>query len=57
MLPDGTSVLLVRVHGRVSAFVDRCPHQRVPLNLPEGDFLEALPLSIDAEGNIHLASE
>ncbi|MCE8035862.1 Rieske (2Fe-2S) protein [Billgrantia tianxiuensis] len=89
-LPDGRHVFLVRVHDQVSAFVNRCPHQGVPLNLPEGDFLEAggeliqcgmhgalflpetgecvfgpcqgrfleaLPISIDAEGNIHLAGE
>ena len=40
-LPDGRAAFLVRVHGRVSAFVNRCPHQQVPLNLPDGDFLEA----------------
>ncbi|MCE8017504.1 Rieske 2Fe-2S domain-containing protein [Halomonas sp. MCCC 1A17488] len=90
VLPDGRSAFLVRVHGRVSAFINRCPHQRVPLNRPEGSFLEAggeliqcgmhgalfLPesgecvfgpcqgrflepvaISIDAEGNIHLAGE
>lgn len=89
-LPDGRKAFLVRVHGQISAFVNRCPHQQVPLNLPEGSFLEAggeliqcgmhgalfLPesgecvfgpcqgrflepvaVSIDAEGNIHLASE
>lgn len=89
-LPDGRQAFLVRVHGRVSVFVNRCPHQQVPLNLPDGDFLEAggeliqcgmhgalflpesgecvfgpcqgrflepLAISIDAEGNIHLASE
>ncbi|MFQ3790069.1 Rieske (2Fe-2S) protein [Halomonas sp. A29] len=39
-LADGRNAFLVRVHGRVSAFVNRCPHQRVPLNLPDGHFLE-----------------
>ncbi|MGQ4878217.1 Rieske (2Fe-2S) protein [Billgrantia sp. LNSP4103-1] len=90
VLPDGRSAFLVRVHGRISAFVNRCPHRQVPLNLPDGDFLESsreliqcgvhgalflpesgecvfgpcqgrslepLPVSVDAEGNIHLASE
>ncbi|WP_445158698.1 Rieske (2Fe-2S) protein [Halomonas sp. E14] len=89
-LPDGRRLFLVSVHGVVSAFVNRCPHQQVPLNwddasfleaggeliqcgvhgalfLPEtgecvfgpcqGRFLEPLPISVDAEGNIHLASE
>lgn len=39
-LPDGRSAFLVRVHGEVSAFINCCPHQQVPLNLPDGDFLE-----------------
>ncbi|QTP60768.1 Rieske 2Fe-2S domain-containing protein [Billgrantia antri] len=89
-LPDGRHAFLVQVHGRVSAYLNRCPHQQVPLNVPEGDFLEAggeliqcgmhgalflpesgecvfgpcqgrslepLPISVDAEGNIYLASE
>ncbi|WP_218938195.1 Rieske (2Fe-2S) protein [Billgrantia lactosivorans] len=90
VLPDGRNAFLVRVHGRITAFVNRCPHQRVPLNVPEGEFLEArgeliqcgmhgalfLPesgecvfgpcqgrslepvaISVDAEGNVYLASE
>ncbi|MCC5884062.1 MAG: Rieske 2Fe-2S domain-containing protein [Halomonas sp.] len=89
-LADGRKVFLVCVHGKVSAFINRCPHQGVPLNLPDGDFLEpggeliqcgmhgalflpesgecvfgpcqgrfleSVALSIDAEGNIDLASE
>ncbi|WP_197038415.1 Rieske (2Fe-2S) protein [Billgrantia saliphila] len=40
-LPDGRSAFLVCVHGRITAFVNRCPHQRVPLNVPEGEFLDA----------------
>lgn len=90
VLPDGRKALLVCVHGRITAFVNRCPHQQVPLGLDDGDFLEAggeliqcdmhgalflpesgecvfgpcqghflepLSISVDAEGNIHLASE
>ncbi|MBA2780372.1 Rieske (2Fe-2S) protein [Billgrantia kenyensis] len=40
-LPDGRNAFLVRVHGRVTAWLNLCPHQGMPLNLPEGDFLEA----------------
>ncbi len=40
-LPDGRSAFLVCVHGRIAAFLNRCPHQQVPLNVPEGDFLDA----------------
>ena len=89
-LPDGRDALLVRVHGRVSAFENRCPHQGVPLEaepdrflegggeliqcamhgalfLPEGgecvfgpcqgDHLRGIPISVDDDGRIHLASE
>ncbi|SFU00773.1 Rieske (2Fe-2S) protein [Halomonas saccharevitans] len=40
-LPDGRDALLVRVHGRVSAFENRCPHQGVPLEAEPNRFLEA----------------
>ncbi|MFG6158424.1 Rieske (2Fe-2S) protein [Halomonas sp. 1390] len=40
-LPDGRDALLVRVHGRVSAFENRCPHQGVPLEAEPDRFLEA----------------
>lgn len=39
-LPDGRDALLVRVHGRVSAFENRCPHQGVPLQAKPDRFLE-----------------
>lgn len=89
-LPDGREALLVRVHGVVTAFENRCPHLGVPLQaephafleaggeliqcamhgalfLPEsgecvfgpcqGRHLDAVPVSVDAEGNVHLAVE
>lgn len=40
-LSDGRDALLVRVHGRVSAFENRCPHQGVPLEAEPDRFLEA----------------
>lgn len=40
-LPDGRDVLLVRVHGRISAFLNRCPHQGVTLHAEPNVFLEA----------------
>lgn len=40
-LPDGREALLVRVHDRVSAFENRCPHQGVPLQAEPDRFLEA----------------
>ncbi|WP_108446018.1 Rieske (2Fe-2S) protein [Halomonas denitrificans] len=40
-LPDGRDILLVRVHGRVSAFENRCPHLGVPLEAEPDRFLEA----------------
>ncbi|WP_444679037.1 Rieske (2Fe-2S) protein [Halomonas sp. E19] len=40
-LPDGRRLFLVSVHGVVSAFVNRCPHQQVPLNWDDASFLEA----------------
>jgi nitrite reductase/ring-hydroxylating ferredoxin subunit len=89
-LADGREIFLVRVHGRVSAFENRCPHQGVPLEAEPHRFLEAggelvqcamhgalflpdsgecvfgpcqgkrlapLSVSVDAEGEIHLAVE
>ncbi|RCV90383.1 Rieske (2Fe-2S) protein [Billgrantia montanilacus] len=40
-LPDGREALLVKVHGRISAFVNRCPHQGVTLHAEPNVFLEA----------------
>ncbi|EWH00520.1 Rieske (2Fe-2S) protein [Halomonas sp. BC04] len=40
-LPDGRDVLLVTLHGRISAFVNRCPHQGVTLQAAPNVFLEA----------------
>lgn len=89
-LPDGRAAFVVRVHGRVFAFENRCPHQGVGLDyepdtflepggeliqcsmhgalfLPEGgeclygpclgQALTPVPISVDAAGDIHLASE
>ncbi|PMR75929.1 Rieske (2Fe-2S) protein [Billgrantia endophytica] len=40
-LPDGRELLLVRVHGNVSAFENRCPHQDLSLQVEADVFLEA----------------
>jgi nitrite reductase/ring-hydroxylating ferredoxin subunit len=89
-LPDGREAFLVRVHGRVSAFENRCPHRGVPLEAEPHRFLEAggeliqcamhgalflpesgecvfgpcqgrrlvaIPISVNAEGQVHLAME
>lgn len=39
-LPDGRAAFLVRVHDRVSAFENRCPHQNVGLDYNPDVFLE-----------------
>lgn len=40
-LPDGREAFLVRVHGEITAFENRCPHQGVPLEAEPHRFLEA----------------
>lgn len=39
-LPDGRDAFLVRVHGRVFAFENRCPHQHIALDYQADVFLE-----------------
>ncbi|WP_371827882.1 Rieske (2Fe-2S) protein [Litchfieldella anticariensis] len=39
-LPDGRTIFMVRVHGRISAFENRCPHQGVDLDGGTDTFLE-----------------
>ncbi|GEK48110.1 (2Fe-2S)-binding protein [Bisbaumannia pacifica] len=39
-LPDGREAFLVRVHGRISAFENRCPHQGIGLDFQPDVFLE-----------------
>ncbi|MFC3285566.1 Rieske (2Fe-2S) protein [Litchfieldella rifensis] len=39
-LPDGRAAFVVRVHGRSSAFENRCPHQGIGLEDKPDTFLE-----------------